>query len=102
MRLRKIVKNSGHSLATTPQPNLLVLTVRNIQESLKMPWHNRKQAANHFAIMFGERFTNAVTELRDSGSAHGFLTRFLNVKVNLGAMLVLKSFLCAFITTLGY
>jgi len=40
---------------------LLFLALRNIEKDWKMPQRTWKQAANQFAIMFGERFTNAIT-----------------------------------------
>jgi len=39
---------------------LLFLALRNIEKDWKMPPRTWKQAANQFAIMFGERFTNAI------------------------------------------
>jgi transposase-like protein len=39
---------------------LLFLALRNIEKDWKMPQRTRKQAANQFAIMFGERFTSAI------------------------------------------
>jgi transposase-like protein len=40
---------------------LLFLALRNIEKDWKLPQRTWKQAANQFAIMFGERFTNAIT-----------------------------------------
>jgi transposase-like protein len=39
---------------------LLFLALRNIEKDWKMPQRTWKLAANQFAIMFGERFTNAI------------------------------------------
>lgn len=60
MRLRKIVKNRGHFPSDEAATKLLFLALRNISKDWKMPQRTWKQAANQFAIMFGERFTNAV------------------------------------------
>jgi transposase-like protein len=60
MRLRKIVKNRGHFPSDDAATKLLFLALRNIEKDWKMPQRTWKQAANQFAIMFGERFTNAI------------------------------------------
>jgi transposase-like protein len=60
MRLRKIVKNRGHFPSDEAAAKLLFLALRNIEKDWKMPPQTWKQAANQFAIMFGERFTNAI------------------------------------------
>lgn len=60
MRLRKIVKNRGHFPSDEAATKLLFLALRNIEKDWKMPPQAWKQAANQFAIMFGERFTNAI------------------------------------------
>ncbi|MDK6080620.1 IS256 family transposase, partial [Massilia varians] len=60
MRLRKIVKNRGHFPTDEAATKLLYLALRNIEKDWKMPPRTWKQAANQFAIMFGERFTNAI------------------------------------------
>ena len=39
---------------------LIVVNAANIEKDWKMPQRTWKQAANQFAIMFGERFTNAI------------------------------------------
>jgi transposase-like protein len=61
MRLRKIVKNRGHFPSDEAATKLLFLALRNIEKDWKMPQRTWKQAANQFAIMFGERFTNAIS-----------------------------------------
>jgi transposase-like protein len=58
MRLRKIVKNRGHFPSDEAATKLLFLALRNIEKDWKMPQRTWKPAANQFAIMFGERFTN--------------------------------------------
>ena len=60
MQLRKIVKNRGHFPSDEAASKLLYLALRNIQKDWKMPPIAWKQAANQFAILFGERFTNAL------------------------------------------
>ena len=60
MRLRKIVKNRGHFPSDEAASKLLYLALRNIEKDWKMPPITWKQAANQFAILFGERFTNAL------------------------------------------
>jgi putative transposase len=60
MQLRKIVKNRGHFPSDEAAAKLLYLALRNIEKDWKMPPVTWKQAANQFAILFGERFTNAL------------------------------------------
>lgn len=60
MQLRKIVKNRGHFPSDEAASKLLYLALRNIEKDWKMPPVTWKQAANQFAILFGERFTNAL------------------------------------------
>ncbi|WP_139217179.1 IS256 family transposase [Collimonas sp. OK607] len=60
MQLRKIVKNRGHFPTDEAASKLLFLALRNIEKDWKMPQRTWKQAANQFAILFGERFTNAI------------------------------------------
>lgn len=57
MRLRKIVKNRGHFPSDEAATKLLFLALRNIVKDWKMPPRTWKEAANQFAIVFGERFT---------------------------------------------
>ena len=60
MRLRKIVKNRGHFPSDEAATKLLHPALRNIEKDWKMPQRTWKMAANQFAILFGERFTNAI------------------------------------------
>ncbi|AEI81727.1 transposase mutator type (plasmid) [Cupriavidus necator N-1] len=60
MQLRKIVKNRGHFPSDEAASKLLYLALRNIEKDWKMPPITWKQAANQFAILFGDRFTNAL------------------------------------------
>lgn len=60
MQLRKIVKNRGHFPSDEAASKLLFLALRNIEKDWKMPPVTWKQAANQFAILYGERFTNAM------------------------------------------
>jgi transposase-like protein len=57
MRLRKIVKNRGHFPSDEAATKLLFLALRNIVRDWSMPQRTWKEAANQFAIVFGERFT---------------------------------------------
>jgi transposase-like protein len=60
MRLRKIIQNRGHFPSDEAATKLLYLARRFIEKDWKMPPITVKQAANQFAILFGERFTNAL------------------------------------------
>lgn len=60
MQLRKIVKNRGHFPSDDAASKLLYLALCNIEKNWKMPPVIWKQAANQFAILFGERYTNAL------------------------------------------
>lgn len=60
MQLRKIVKNRGHFPSDEAASKLLYLALRNIEKDWKMPPVTWKQAANQFAILYGERFTDAL------------------------------------------
>ncbi|MGC0155796.1 transposase, partial [Chromobacterium vaccinii] len=60
MQLRKIVKNRGHFPSDEAASKLLYLALRNIEKDWKMPPITWKQAANQFAILYGERFTDAL------------------------------------------
>jgi transposase-like protein len=58
MRLRKIVKNRGHFPSDEAATKLLFLALRNITKDWNMPQRTWREAANQFAIVFGERFTH--------------------------------------------
>lgn len=58
--LRKIVKIRGHLPSDEAATKLLLLALRNIEKDWKLPQRTWKLAANQFAIMFGERFTNTI------------------------------------------
>ena len=60
MQLRKIVKNRCHFASDEAAGKLLYLALRNIEKDWKMPLITWKQATNQFAILFGQRFTNAL------------------------------------------
>jgi putative transposase len=60
MQLRKIVKNRGHFPSDEAATKLLFLALRNISKKWNMPQHNWREAANQFAIVFGDRFTASV------------------------------------------
>jgi transposase-like protein len=61
-----LVCGTGFVTGTTNSPSdeaaskLLFLALRNIENDWKMPPITWKQAANQFAILFGERFTDAM------------------------------------------
>ena len=57
MCLRKILKNRGHFPSDEAATKLLYLALRNISKKWNMAPHPWKEAANQFAIIFGERFT---------------------------------------------
>lgn len=57
MCLRKIVKNRGHFPSDEAATKLLYLALRNLSKKWNMPRRTWKQAANQFAIIFGDRFT---------------------------------------------
>jgi transposase-like protein len=61
MQLRKIVKNRGHFPSDEVASKLLYLALRNIEKDWKMPPITWRQAVNQFAILFGERFTAAIS-----------------------------------------
>jgi transposase-like protein len=61
MQLRKIVKNRGHFPSDEAASKLLYLALRNIEKDWKMPPITWRQAVNQFAILFGERFTSAIS-----------------------------------------
>ena len=58
MQLRKIVKNRGHFPSDEAATKLLFLALRNISKKWNMPQHNWWEAANQFAIVFGDRFAS--------------------------------------------
>lgn len=60
MQLRKIVKNRGRFPSDEAATKLLYLALRNIVKDWKTPPRTWKEAANQLAIMFGERFTDAL------------------------------------------
>ena len=60
MRLRKIVKNRGHFPSDEAATKLLFLALLNIVKDWRLPPRTWKEAANQFAIIFGERFTSSL------------------------------------------
>ena len=59
MQVRKVVKNRGHFPNDEAARKLIFLALRNIAKKWTKPNRFWRPAANQFAIMFGERFTNA-------------------------------------------
>ncbi|ARL99154.1 hypothetical protein BOC59_02745 [Burkholderia pseudomallei] len=58
---RPHAKNRGHFPSDEAASNLLYLALRNIEKDWKMPPITWRQAVNQFAILFGERFTSAIS-----------------------------------------
>lgn len=54
--LRKAVRNRGHFSTEDGIMKVLYLAIRNVSKKWNMPIHSWKQALNHFAIMFSDRF----------------------------------------------
>ena len=52
-----------HSVSARRKPDVGI-EVRNISKKWNMPQHNWREAANQFAIVFGDRFTASVIEAR--------------------------------------
>jgi putative transposase len=63
MQVRKIVTSRGHFPSNEAASKLLFLALRNIAKRWTMPHRLWRPAANQFAIMFGERFTNPPTAI---------------------------------------
>lgn len=54
--LRKSVRNRGHFATEESIMKVLYLAIRNVSKKWTMPIAELKQALNHFAILFSERF----------------------------------------------
>lgn len=54
--LRKAVRNRGHFSTEDGIMKVLYLAIRGVSKKWNMPIHDWKQALNHFAIMFSDRF----------------------------------------------
>lgn len=54
--LRKAVRNRGHFATEESIMKVLYLAIRNVSKKWTMPIGEWKQALNHFAILFSERF----------------------------------------------
>jgi putative transposase len=54
--LRKAVRNRGHFSTEDGIMKVLYLAIRNVSKKWNMPVREWKQALNHFAIMFADRF----------------------------------------------
>lgn len=59
-QLRKIIKTRGHFPSDEAATNLIWLARRNITANWSQSAHDWKAAMNQFAILYQERFTNAV------------------------------------------
>lgn len=58
-QLRKIIKNRGQFPSDEAAVKLLWLALRNVLAKPSRSVHTWKAAMNQFAILFGERFTEA-------------------------------------------
>ena len=58
MQLRKIIKSRGHFPTDEAATKLLYLALRNIRKKWEGSVHIWTAALPHFAILFGDRFTN--------------------------------------------
>jgi putative transposase len=54
--MRKAVRNRGHFSTEDGIMKVLYLAIRGVSKKWNMPIHDWKQALNHFAIMFEDRF----------------------------------------------
>ncbi|MHB1222303.1 MAG: IS256 family transposase, partial [Gammaproteobacteria bacterium] len=54
--LRKAVRNRGHFSTEDGVMKVLYLVIRGVSKKWNIPIHSWKQALNHFAIMFSDRF----------------------------------------------
>ena len=81
MQLRKIVKNRGHFPTDEAASKLLFLALRNIKKDWKMPQRTWKQAADQFAILFGERFANVSHQFYDAARHTKFLIRSIQKSI---------------------
>ena len=64
---------------------MLRLAPRNIEKDWNVPQRSSMLVANQFAIMFGERFPNAITSLRNLALRTEFLTGSLENSLRAGA-----------------
>jgi putative transposase len=59
-QLRKIIKTRGHFPSDDAASKLIWLALRNITADWSRAAHHWKEAMNQFAILYADRFTNAV------------------------------------------
>lgn len=59
--LRKSVRNRGHFSTEESIMKVLYLAIRGVSKKWNMPIREWKQALNHFAIMFSDRFPEKLT-----------------------------------------
>ncbi len=62
-RLRKIIKSRGHFPSDDAATKLIWLALHNITADWGRAAHSWKEAMNQFAILYEERFTQAVRQL---------------------------------------
>ena len=60
-KIRRAVRTRGHFPSDEAASKLLFLALRNIEKDWKMPPITWRQAVNQFTILFGERFTAAIS-----------------------------------------
>jgi putative transposase len=60
-QVRKIIKTRGHFPSDEAATKLIWLALRNITSEWSRPTHTWKSAMNQFAILYGDRFTRAVS-----------------------------------------
>ncbi len=60
-QLRKIIKTRGHFPSDEAATKLIWLALRNITTDWSRPTYDWKSAMNQFAILYGDRFTRAVS-----------------------------------------
>ena len=60
-QLRKIIKTRGHFPSDEAATKLIWLALRNITTDWNRPTYDWKSAMNQFAILYGDRFTRAVS-----------------------------------------
>ncbi len=76
MQLRKIIKTLGHFPNDEAAIKLLWLALRNVLAKTVRSAFDWKSAMNQFAILFGERFTQAVDNALFNLLAHKNADRF--------------------------
>jgi len=71
MQVRKAVKNRGHFPSDKAATKLLLLALRNLAKKWTAPQRTWNEAANQFAIVFGDRFTACAVNQTDLTHKNG-------------------------------